>query len=124
MILGQSFEIPSAASVGFVVGDFAVAGTDPGNRATAYHAGSVYVAGLSKVQLKAPVTAVDASVGTASLGAAIVDYTALLSADTQAAPKVGQAFTVAGIQPVAQGVVLAGPSAGGTVGCSALNGRM
>src|SRR5262245_23399795 len=69
-ILGQVFEMPSAAATDFAVGDFAVAGTDPSNGATAYHVGSVYVAGLSKVRLKAPVTAVDVSVGTASVGAA------------------------------------------------------
>jgi hypothetical protein len=124
VILGQAFEISSAAATGFVVGDFAVAGTDPTKGATAYHVGSVYVAGLSRVQLKAPVTAVDVNVGTAALGAATVDYTALLSADPAAAPEVGESFTAAGTQPVAQGVVLAGPSASGTVGCSALDGRM
>ena len=111
-------------AIGFVVGDFAVAGTDPSNGATAYHVGSVYVPGLSRVRVKAPVTAVDTGVGTASLGAASVDYTALLSADPAAAPDVGESFTASGIQPVAQGVILAGPSAGGTVGCSALDGRM
>jgi len=118
VILGQAFEIPVADSAGFALGDFAVAGKGSANGATVYHVGSVYVAGVSGVRLKAPVTAVDGNLGTASLGAATVNYTALLSADPGAVPEVGESLAIAGTQPVARGLVLAGPSTGGTVGCS------
>jgi hypothetical protein len=122
VILGQAFDI--ADGHGFAPGDFVVAGTHPQIGVTAYHVGSPYVPGVSTVQLKAPVTAVDIAMGTASLGGATVDYTRLLSADPTVAPELGASFALAGIQPVAKGVVLAGPDARGTVGCSALDGRL
>jgi hypothetical protein len=124
VILGQTFEIAVADSGGFTVGDFAVAAAHPVSGVTVYHVGSPYIPGLSKVQLKAPVAAVNLAVGTAVLGITTVDYTALLSVDPNAAPEVGESFVAAGVQPVARGAVVAGPRGRGTVGCSALDGRM
>jgi hypothetical protein len=124
VVLGQAFEIADGNFDSFALGDFVVAGTHPEIGVTAYHVGSPYVAGVSRVQLKAPVTGVDVAVGTASLGGATVDYTRLLSANPEVVPEVGASFSVVGIQPVAKGVVLAGPNARGTVGCSALDGRL
>jgi hypothetical protein len=86
--------------------------------------GAAYGPGVSKVRLKGSVSAVDTGAGTASLGDVTVDYTALLSTDPDAAPDVGGSFATVGIQPIPRGVVLAGPSASGTVGCSALGGRL
>ena len=65
------------------------------------------------VRIKAGVTGVDTGVGTAQLGATKVDYTASLSENPSFAPTVDQPFEAAGIQHVAQGLVLAGPDAGG-----------
>ena len=101
-----------------------MAGTDPKIGTTAYHVGSPYVAGVSTIQLKAPVTAVDVALGRASLGFATVDYTAVLSVDPDVAPQVGESFVAVGTQPAVGGVVLAGPGRGTTVGCSAPDGRM
>ena len=119
VILGQSFDIPAGDSADLAVGDYVVAGAASEKGASiVYHVGSVYVAGISVVRLKGPVGAVDPTRGIASVGAATVDFTALLSVVPDAAPEVDDSFVIAGTQPVSRGVVLARPSIGGTVGCS------
>jgi hypothetical protein len=62
--------------------------------------------------------------GAALLGSTRVDYTAALSNNPAFAPEVDQAFQATGIQPNAQGVILAGPDTSAAVGCPALDGRM
>jgi hypothetical protein len=124
VILGQTFDIPAAAADEFDIGDFAIAATSATSGTVAYHAGEPYVAGISAVSLKAPVSTVDAHIGRASVGAAVVDYTALLSASEAEVPRLGESFVAVGTQPVLGGVILAGPSTGSAVGCSALDGRM
>jgi hypothetical protein len=119
VILGQAFDIPTADSASLAVGDYVVAGASSEKGASiVYHVGSVYVAGISVVRLRGPVGAVDAARGTASVGAATVDYTALLSVGPHAVPEVDDSLVVAGMQPVSRGVVLARPSTDGPVGCS------
>jgi hypothetical protein len=119
VILGQAFDILAADSAAFAVGDYVVAGTGSEKGASVvYHVGSVYVAGISVVRLKGPARAVDPTQGTAWVGDATIDYTALLSTAPDAAPDVNDYFSVTGTQPVGRGLVLARPSTGGTVGCS------
>jgi hypothetical protein len=124
VILGQRFEISADEAETFEVGDFAVAATSPTAGTAAYLAGESYVAGVSTIRLKAPVTAVDAATGKASLGSASINYTLLLSIDPATAPQVGESFVVTGTQPVSGGVILAGPDNAAAVGCSAADGRM
>jgi hypothetical protein len=124
VVLGQTFETSTDEVFGLAVGDYVVAAAHPGIGTTIYPVGTPYVAGVSTVKIKATVTALDASVGSASLGSTAVDYTATLSSNSAVLPLVDQPFEVIGTQPVAQGVILAGPSASAEVGCPALDGRM
>jgi hypothetical protein len=109
----------------FAVGDYVIAASDPdGLETVVYHAGSTYVPGVSTVRIKAVASSVDAQRGTVFLGPTAIDYTAILSNDPAMVPQVDQVFDAAGIQPVSQGLVIAGPSDSSTVGCSVLDGRM
>jgi hypothetical protein len=120
-VLGQTFETDAS---GLEVGDYVVAGAHPIFGATVYEVGSSYIPGVSAVKIMAAVTAIDTRVGTASLGATKVDYTASLSTNPALALAVDQPFVAVGTQPVAQGVIVAGPNSGAAVGCAALDGRM
>jgi hypothetical protein len=123
-ILGQVFETSTEESLGFVAGDYVVAAVHSSYGTTVYSVGTPYVAGISTVRIKAPVTAIDVRLGKASFGSTTVDYTGILSGNPSTAPEVGKAFEVVGTQPVAQGLVLAGPGESTAVGCPALDGRM
>ena len=60
-VLGQSFETNTEDASDFAVGDYVVAADHATLGTTVYSVGTPYVAGVSTVRLKAPVTAVDSS---------------------------------------------------------------
>jgi hypothetical protein len=122
-VLGQAFEVYADGSLG--VGDYVVAAQDPELGAIVYPVGAPYVPGVSAVKVKAEITRVDSALGTLAVGTTAVDYTPILSIDPTFAPSVGDVFEGSGIQADSKGVVLAGPSIGPEVGCSAEDdGRM
>jgi hypothetical protein len=122
-VLGQAFVVAADES-SFAVGDYVVAAQHPSLGTTIYDVGTAYIAGVSLVSVKGLVTHVDHRVGTTAIGAATIDYTALLSGTPEVAPQIDETFEAVGIQPVAGGLIIAGPAEGDTVGCSALDGRM
>jgi hypothetical protein len=79
---------------------------------------------VSLVRITAPVTAVDARLATASLGATNVDYSSALATSPGFVPELDQPLQVVGTQPLGRGVVLSGPDTSAAVGCPALDGRM
>jgi hypothetical protein len=74
-----------------------------------------YVAGVSKVRVKARVGSTDPVSGTLTIGGLVVDYTNQLSLNPTLAPVAGDVVEVAGVQPLANGTVFVGATAGGLV---------
>ena len=84
-----------------------MAGADPKIGTTAYHVGSTYVAGVSTIQLKAPVTAVDVCPGESFFG---LRHGGLhcrpLGRSGCQLREVGESFVAVGTQPAVGGVGL------------------
>jgi hypothetical protein len=75
-----------------------------------YHVGRPYIPGVSAVGVKALVASVDASRGSVTAGALVIDYTPHLSVDPTLAPSAGETVQAVGTQPVARGALVVSPS--------------
>ncbi len=88
--------------------------------------GSSYVAGATNIFVTGRVSSVDAAIGSAKINGLTVDYTAGLSDPTFSGLSVGDLVSVSGIQPVAEGQLLANKifrvSTASVVGASSIIG--
>jgi hypothetical protein len=108
-VLGRNVQTDAASqfAVGQVVEVYGTLATDGTISASSVKAKGEYVPGASIVMTKGVVTATHPGVGTLSIGSALVDYTALLSDRDVSGVAVGDTVEIAGIQPVAQGTIIA-----------------
>jgi hypothetical protein len=112
-VAGQSFTIAADQLSAFTVGDYVVAGMQPGATAIVYHVGLPYVPGVSPVRVRGAVDSTDATTGKLSIGALTVDYNRQLSAEPTFLPKIGDVISALGVQPLSGSPLLVDSSGDG-----------
>jgi hypothetical protein len=108
-VLGRDVatNLASQLAVGEIVEVYGTLSSDGSIANAKVKAKGEYIPGVSVVMTKGVVTATHPSIGTLSIGSALVDYTALLSDRDLSAVTVGETLEVAGIQPMAHGTIVA-----------------
>jgi hypothetical protein len=107
VVAGQTFAVDSWNGV--APGSYVLVGVVEGFRAEMFYITEQYVPGVSVIHIKGVITELDSSRGIASVGQAMVDYTALLAANPNLTLSIGAKVSFFGTQPTPGGVLIATP---------------
>jgi hypothetical protein len=109
LVIGQAFEYEGSIDEAIETGDYVFAGSLDGQHLDILvPVGEAYVLGVSQVQIVGEIAEVDSAHAKLTVGSTTVDYSALLGADPDYSPVVGQAIEYWGNQTTVSGPVLLG----------------
>jgi hypothetical protein len=104
-VVGQRFQTEENLDSTFV-GDYVVAAGVGDTLAIIFPIQSTYIPGASPIAVRGQIGSVDSSMATLSVGGLVLDYSAVLSVDSEFSPAGGQTVEFSGFQPAIGGLAL------------------